>query len=554
MRAVLTRRAALCGTVATLVGAHVTGAQDLSRAVVSSSGAADTAVRRWFLGIGNGEYGDQRLDKLPKSPVDAQDMGAAFGDLRFNVDIQTDLKGHDFTSAVIDLSDRVRQDDVVVFYFSGHGFQHDNDDYLVPVDSRFDNAARLERDNVMVRWIMETIGAKQPATVLMVLDACRATAIISRNGDTKGSSQQRGLYGTNAPPATLIAYATKRGDVAWTGNSNLRNSIYTHHLLRAIPAADTEIGDLFRIVRADVLDDTGQVQQPWESTSLLGAVYLNPGAKAIALEEAVWGSLVQAPSRSSVLKFIRNWPGGKHVPDARAWLAQNAAVPGPAVNSGALAEATRVIELEGALSRSRIQDIVSGQEASVAAFQRGGVNPRTPASVRILEALPNQLTSVFADMDRRSPVVAEVAPVTPLDVTGLPQAGTTGWARVRLPDGRNGFVEGVRVTERSRTNVASTTVRFPREGIEVPVEGVVLVRPLLEQTRRSPSQQVRIVAPPAPGGNLRVERQLAFARALSLQKLALDAGMPQTRIQVDLPEEPGSASEITLSIEEITRR
>ncbi|WP_431285607.1 caspase family protein [Humitalea sp. 24SJ18S-53] len=509
-------------------------------------------MRRWFLGIGNGVYEDGRLAPLPKSPVDAEDMGGAFAQLGFQTEVYCDVRRSDFLNHLIGLAERVDQDDIVVLYFSGHGFQHENDNFLVPVDSRFNAAARLGLDNISVRWIIEEFGRRQLGTMVVLLDACRATPIVSRHGETKALGRQSGLARVTAPPRAVISYATKPGDVAWTGREDLRNSVYTNHLLQLVTTEDDEIESVFKEVRRRVLEDSGQEQQPWEDSSLLGALYLKPGPTALAREEQTWRRAERLAARDMVLAFIDKWPGGRFVSEARRWLTQ---APVSVSSAVPVTDSIGLVDIEGPLSLSRVQ--IQGRVELLPPSDRPGPgalpgtgSALTAAFPRALQVLPNRDTTIFAAADRQSGVVATARPATTLDVTGLPDVGTSGWARVRLPDGRTGFVDNVRVVPNvPRGVVTMLHVAFAEDALEPSAEEAARLRLALRQALGSTNRSVRVVASPAPGPSLPVGRQAAFGRALAVVELATQAGFPQARIRIDLRDGPEVSSNLVVLVE-----
>jgi uncharacterized caspase-like protein len=96
---------------------------------------------------------------------------------------------------------------------------------------------------------------------LIILDACRDNPF--------GSSarlDQKGLSQLDAPPGTLLAYATAPGNTAIDGESE--NGLYTEHLLREIKVPEVKVEDVFKRVRLAVRRRSKGLQIPWESTSL----------------------------------------------------------------------------------------------------------------------------------------------------------------------------------------------------------------------------------------------------------------------------------------------
>ena len=81
-----------------------------------------------------------------------------------------------------------------------------------------------------------------------------------------------------AARGSLIAYATAPGAVAADGAG--RNGPYTKHLLRYLRVPDLPVEQMFKQVRAAVKEETQGVQEPWESSSLLGDFSFRPSAGA----------------------------------------------------------------------------------------------------------------------------------------------------------------------------------------------------------------------------------------------------------------------------------
>jgi TolB-like protein len=78
----------------------------------------------------------------------------------------------------------------------------------------------------------------------------------------------------DAPTGSIIAYATAPGAVASDGTD--QNGLYSSMLLKHLKTPDLEIGRMFRRVRVDVLEASGQAQIPWESSSLTGEFFFVP--------------------------------------------------------------------------------------------------------------------------------------------------------------------------------------------------------------------------------------------------------------------------------------
>jgi uncharacterized caspase-like protein len=101
-------------------------------------------------------------------------------------------------------------------------------------------------------------------TKLVFLDACRDNPLMA----SVGRGITKGLAPINVSEGTLIAYATKDGQVAEDG-AGQSNSPFTSALLEHLADPD-DIAVVLRTVRAKVMQRTNNRQQPWEYGSLTG--------------------------------------------------------------------------------------------------------------------------------------------------------------------------------------------------------------------------------------------------------------------------------------------
>ncbi|MCF6319476.1 MAG: caspase family protein [Proteobacteria bacterium] len=141
-------------------------------------------------------------------------------------------------------------------------------DYLVPVDANLSSENDVEYDCVNAERIlakMEDAGSK---VNIVVLDACRNNPF---ERSWTRSTQGKGLAFMNAPSGSLIAYATSPGTTASDGSG--QNGLYTSALLQHLSTPDITILEMFQQVRSTVMEKSGDIQVPWESTSLKGNFY-----------------------------------------------------------------------------------------------------------------------------------------------------------------------------------------------------------------------------------------------------------------------------------------
>jgi uncharacterized caspase-like protein len=221
------------------------------------------ATPRVALVIGNSDYAIQPLE----NPVnDARLMAETLKRVGFEVIHYENLNFRDFSRAVVKFSRTLRAagDDVVgLVYYAGHAIQANGENYLIPVDADLQDELDLRIQAVDASTLLAGLDSAGNSLNMVILDSCRNNPFkaLSRSGT-------RGMAKLDAPSGTLIAYSTAPGDVAVDGTG--KNSPYTKALARAISAPGVPVEQVFKSVRINVMERTGERQVPWESSSLTG--------------------------------------------------------------------------------------------------------------------------------------------------------------------------------------------------------------------------------------------------------------------------------------------
>lgn len=260
--------AALAGAGAALLDWRRVAAQTPGRTLIAgprppavqlaSDVAVLTAPRRALV-IGNSGYAVGAL----KNPAnDARAIAEELKRQGFEVALGLDLRREEMLAAIAAYAESIaRSKAVALFYFAGHGLQLSWRNYLVPVDARVESPEDIKARCVDVNAVIEGIGKAANPMNMIILDACRDNPF---GREAKG--EQKGLSQLDAPPGTLLAYATSPGNVASDGDG--ANGLYTEHLLREMKVPEAKIEDVFKRVRLGVRRRSHGQQIPWESTSL----------------------------------------------------------------------------------------------------------------------------------------------------------------------------------------------------------------------------------------------------------------------------------------------
>ena len=294
------------------------------KAAFAQSGASLLRLPKQALVIGNSKYKHAPL----KNPVnDAQGMVEALKSAGFGVTVGLELTQAGLREAIRTYSESLAKTKAIgLFYFAGHGAQLAWRNYLIPVDAEIDNVQELRERGVDVNSLMEGITRAGNPMNVIILDACR-------NNPFGGSSRldQKGLSQLDAPPGTLLAYATAPGNTAEDGEGE--NGLYTEHLLREIKVPEAKVEDVFKRVRLGVRRRSKGLQVPWESTSLEEDFWFLPPKEIRKLAEeeverefkqelAVWERIQNAAQAEPLEDYLRRYPSGRFVELAQLRLDQ----------------------------------------------------------------------------------------------------------------------------------------------------------------------------------------------------------------------------------------
>jgi len=225
------------------------------------------AERRIALVIGNGAY--QNVPQLPNPPKDAALIGKALARAGFAVTLQSDLDHDGLIKALRAFARASDGADWAVLYYAGHGIEMGGVNYLIPVDARLETDRDVGFEAVPVDQVMSAIDGAR-ALRMVILDACRnnpfAVAMQKRSG--AGRDIGRGLALIEPAKATLVAYSAKAGTIALDGEG--ADSPFAAALATHLVEPGVEVDKLFRLVRDDVLEATGNKQEPFVYGSLPG--------------------------------------------------------------------------------------------------------------------------------------------------------------------------------------------------------------------------------------------------------------------------------------------
>ncbi|MAQ44568.1 MAG: hypothetical protein CL813_11705 [Confluentimicrobium sp.] len=250
------------------LGARLGGGAALS--IMFCTAMAGTAqAKRLALIVGNAEY--DNVYSLKNATNDARDVAAALERLDFEVTLLTDMDRAALEAEVAAFAERADAEDVesTLFFFSGHAFQLDGVNYLMPSDAALSDKASIQQATWRLDDIVRQLEDRNRQT-LIFLDACRNNPL----PENARAGQAEGLAKMQTGSGTFVAFATQPNNVTADGAGD--NSPFTEALLNHVESSGISISDMMIRVRNEVESATFGKQTPWDQSSLRAQFYFAP--------------------------------------------------------------------------------------------------------------------------------------------------------------------------------------------------------------------------------------------------------------------------------------
>ena len=291
-------------------------------ALFSCFSYADTGpVRRIALVIGNGDYQQSALPKLPNPANDAEDIAKVLRGFGFEVIERKDQTLEAMNQAIAEFGSKIGGSDAALFYYAGHGIQVKNQNYLIPVNSTIESEASVPYQGINLNQVLDEMDSGKSKINIVMLDACRNNPI---SGKFR-SAQVSGLASPGiTPKGTVIVYATDPGNVAADGDG--RNGLFTRGLLTAFRGKDLSLDGVLTVASAEVERVSGQTQTPYVNgpKTLQKTFYFRavPDSVGKESEKAAWARIEQSTKAADFVAYLQTYPTGAHAELAGKKLTQ----------------------------------------------------------------------------------------------------------------------------------------------------------------------------------------------------------------------------------------
>lgn len=239
--------------------------------------------KKYALIIGNSSYNIEGSFRPLNSPVeDVRLMNAVFRRLGFERFVTLNANRKLMMNTIKIFCRGLSADDVVVFYYSGHGMNSGDDYVFVPVDYIGKEYGSDDDAFVKLSNVRQMIGEKCRLSFFFI-DACR-------NGEseegTKGSRVEPDFYPVKAEETSgqYVCYATKDKNTVPDGKKG-QNSSFAKILSKRL-FDKGEFLDVWTSIKADVQAETLRNQMPEiEKHNIVGKFYFNKDGHYLPLDK-----------------------------------------------------------------------------------------------------------------------------------------------------------------------------------------------------------------------------------------------------------------------------
>jgi len=204
---------------------------------------------KYALVIGNTEYTDSGLAKLNAPGKDAEDFARVLQSVEIGAfdEVVTFVNETVFNLnvAIEDFFADKKPEDLLVFYFSGHGVRDESGSLFLAVKNT--NRKRLRATAIKTDFVREMMDQSRSRRQVIILDCCNSGAFdYGAKAETGGSmGMAKAFEGTGYGHVVLTA--TDATQFAWEGDriigDETANSLFTHFLVKGLEGEADEDGD-----------------------------------------------------------------------------------------------------------------------------------------------------------------------------------------------------------------------------------------------------------------------------------------------------------------------
>jgi hypothetical protein len=264
------------------------------------------AQKRVALVIGNDSY--QNIPALKKAVNDATKMGDTLKSIGFTVITAKDQTRRGMSESLLAFDRALSPGDIAFFFFAGHGFEIQGENYLLPVDvpEASEGQEELVRDSSFgAQRIIDRLQTRGVRTSILVLDACRNNPFPSRPGK-RSVGGTSGLAAMTPNEGVFVIFSAGAKQAAldrYSEDDKDPNSVFTRHFAKELQTPGLTLVQVAKRTQSDVKVLAAKWrhdQTPAYYDQIVGDVVLNGAAdpkRAMEIVPQVIAALPVQPQR-----------------------------------------------------------------------------------------------------------------------------------------------------------------------------------------------------------------------------------------------------------------
>ena len=235
--------------------------------IANSENDFSVQVYRQALVIENTGY--QNTKDSPPSLTTTSQVSNTLKSLGFQVTTLGNAKQRETEKAIRQFGRSLRDNGGVgVFYYTGHMVQFENENYLLPIDTKLTLIEDVRYKTVPLGKLLGQMKFAGNQINIIILDACSPNPFIEGlQGVTPGMMEIK------APENTIISYACTPNTLA---EKNDPEGLFTASLLQHMKTVRVELNEVFEQTSADVAQRSNGQHIPWFSSSVSKDFFFAP--------------------------------------------------------------------------------------------------------------------------------------------------------------------------------------------------------------------------------------------------------------------------------------
>jgi uncharacterized caspase-like protein len=134
--------------------------------------------RKLALIIGNSDY-HRPENRFNSSINNAKELSNILKTINFEVETSFNRSKHEMNTDIVDFAKRVTDGDLILFYFTGHGYQLNDKNYLIPIDdAKIETNRDIEDFTVDVELMFARLMKRNPSYVTIFILDCSSPYIL----------------------------------------------------------------------------------------------------------------------------------------------------------------------------------------------------------------------------------------------------------------------------------------------------------------------------------------------------------------------------------------